>query len=63
MANVVLIEDAQGELIDLEVYCSDDCAKTSPAYRGWFGCVSVEQDTECLRCGGVVRGESEFQED
>ena len=63
MANVVLIEDAQGDLVALEVYCSDDCAKNSPSYKGWFGCVSVEVDTECLHCGGVVRGDSEYQED
>lgn len=58
MAHFVLIEDTQGELIDLETYCSDFCAQSSPAYAGWYGAQEVEFNTECARCGALVRGTS-----
>ena len=56
MAHFVLIEDADGDLIDLAVYCSDFCAKTSAAYAGWYGAQEVEFDTECVNCGTTVHG-------
>lgn len=60
MAHFVIVEDAQGELIDLEVYCSDFCAKTSNSYAGWYGAQEVEFDTVCAReyCESVIHGAS-----
>jgi len=58
MAHFVVIEDKQGELVDVEVYCSDYCAQTSPAYAGWYGCMEVEFDTPCVACGKTVAGSS-----
>lgn len=58
MAHFVLLEDAKGELEDVEVYCSDNCAQTSPKYAGWYGCMEVEFDTQCSRegCETLVHG-------
>lgn len=56
MAHFVIVEDSQGELIDLEVHCSDYCAKTSTSYAGWYGAQEVEFDTNCTNCGEVVKG-------
>ena len=56
MAHFVLIEDAQGELVDVEVYCSDFCARQSSCYAGWYGAQEVEFDTKCTLCGEVVKG-------
>lgn len=52
MAHLVFIEDAQGDVIDAEAYCSDYCAKTSPAYAGWNGCHQLTG--HCTKCGVVI---------
>ncbi len=58
MANINMIEDEQGQIIDLEYFCSDYCAKTSDNYKGWYGCVEVEEDNKqkCFnpRCNNLV---------
>jgi hypothetical protein len=58
MAHFVVIEDTQGELVDLEVYCSDNCAQSSSSYAGWYGCMEVEFDTQCSRldCENTLAG-------
>lgn len=56
MAHFVIVEDTNGELTDLEVYCSDLCAQYSPNYDGWYGAQEVEFDTDCKRCGKTVIG-------
>jgi len=43
MANINQIEDEKGDIIDIEYFCSDYCAKTSENYKGWYGCVEVEE--------------------
>lgn len=50
MANVVPIEDKDGQLVDLLYYCSDFCAKTNPAYAGWYGCVDNYSTPFCQNC-------------
>jgi hypothetical protein len=50
MANVNLIEDSRGDLIDLEYFCSDGCAKFSDNYRGWYGCVELYTAEVCQTC-------------
>ena len=51
MANITLIEDSSGDLVDLEYYCSDTCARTSEHYDGWYGCVELYQQEWCQHCG------------
>lgn len=62
MAHFVLIEDADQQLVDVKVYCSDSCAKSSPAYAGWFGAQEVEFDTLCQRdgCEVTIYGTSDY---
>jgi hypothetical protein len=51
MANINLIEDSSGDLIDLEYFCSDFCATLSPNYKGWYGCHELETPENCQSCG------------
>lgn len=50
MANVNLIEDSSGDLIELEYFCSDSCAKFSDNYAGWYGCVEIYTAEVCQTC-------------
>ena len=51
MANITLIEDSNGDLIDLEYFCSDSCAKFSDYYAGWYGCFELHYPETCKTCG------------
>ena len=50
MANVNQIEDSNKDLVDLEYFCSDFCARQSENYDGWFGCVELHTLEFCLTC-------------
>lgn len=41
MANAVLINATDGDLLDIHYYCSDSCAKHDEHYSGWYGCVDL----------------------
>ena len=53
-----LIEDENGELIDVKDCCSDSCHKeiAGEDYMGWNGCHEVEFDTVCENCGEKIEG-------
>lgn len=51
MANINIIEDSAGDLIDLEYFCSDSCAKVSDNYNGWYGCQELYTPEVCQTCG------------
>lgn len=51
MANIVTIEDPQGEVVDINYYCSDGCAKYDPDYAGWNGCNEIHDHPQwCGTC-------------
>jgi len=50
----VLIEDADGEVVDAERYCSDFCARGSDHYAGWDGCNEVDGPQWCEGCGNKL---------
>jgi hypothetical protein len=59
MAHIVLINDADGELVDIHYYCSDFCAKHDTNYCGWYGCVEIDTSivggkVACLNCEAVM---------
>ncbi len=56
MANIVPIEDKDGEMVDIEIYCSDFCAQTSDHYKGWYGCVEISVSQPCECCDANVGG-------
>jgi hypothetical protein len=56
MAHFVYVNDDNGDLVDLIVYCSDYCARTDIAYDGWNGAHELEGCDECASCGDVLRG-------
>ena len=52
------IEDDDGELVDIRVYCSDSCNRDDNGehYQGWSGCHEAEFTTWCQNCGVVIGG-------
>lgn len=60
MAHYFYHSDAQGDLIDITVFCSDPCHSewcetNGLKYEGWNGCHTPPHDYECANCGmGVV---------
>ena len=56
MANIVPIEDEDGEMVDVEVYCSGFCAQSSDHYAGWYGCAEISVSQPCERCEAHVQG-------
>ena len=58
MAHFVVESDAQGNVLDCKVYCSDSCARTNPSYGGWFGAQEVEFTTYCSNevCNELIKG-------
>lgn len=60
MAHLVIIEDAQGDVADALVYCSDFCAQTSPAYAGWSGAHELDFHTPCTACNSLILGVAEW---
>lgn len=57
MAHLVTIDDADGNVIDANWYCSDFCARADHSYTGWNGCHVVSTDyglITCTACGATV---------
>lgn len=59
MANVVLIDDERGDVVDAVYYCSDYCARSDEAYAGWYGCVLPPSATACPSCGEAIPGDED----
>jgi len=61
-----LIEDLDGQLIDVIESCSDYCHRDSAGieeYQGWNGCNEAEFNTVCANCGATIEGvEGEYHE-
>ena len=53
-----LIEDLDGQLIDVIEFCSDFCHRDASGveYQGWNGCNESEFNTVCQNCGAVIEG-------
>jgi hypothetical protein len=56
MANAVLLQDVSGDVVDALYYCSDTCAKSNPAYAGWYGCVELDFGQGCDNCSAQLHG-------
>jgi hypothetical protein len=56
MAHLTYIEDASGDVVDQEVYCSDYCATFSKHYNRWNGCNEISTSEPCAKCGLTVPG-------
>lgn len=57
MAHLGYIEDNQGDIIDLVIYCSDFCNKIhNKNYEGWNGCHELRISQPCECCGVIVEG-------
>lgn len=63
MAHMVLIEDKQGELVDIHYYCSDYCARTDEDYAGWHGANELESCELCEYCGTLIEGYAHGDDD
>jgi hypothetical protein len=58
VANVVTIDDARGDVVDANYYCSDECAKSDENYAGWYGCVELDFGQKChaVWCDNQIHG-------
>ena len=60
MAHMHIIEDALGDVVDCQYFCSDTCHSRTvgTAYRGWNGCIelSYSQTCEADDCNEIVHG-------
>ena len=61
MAHLHCIEDDKGNLVDIDVFCSDFCNQeyTKENYQGWFGAMEISFNTPCLNCGKILFGVNE----
>ena len=53
------IDDDNGDLADLVVFCSDWCHRvwcwhTKNKYQGWNGCHELPEPTNCVSCATIV---------
>jgi len=50
-------KDSKGnviDVIDVNYYCTDNCAKNDPEYDGWNGCAEIPEEygsVICATCG------------
>lgn len=54
--HLVIIEDAIGDAVDANIYCSDWCAQTDDAYAGWNGCHELDYTSACANCYRPIEG-------
>jgi len=58
MANlhVHMIEDTQGDLVDIEYYCGPLCANEAgiPEPSAWPGGMETGHDQSCNQCGRLI---------
>lgn len=57
--HIATLEDAQGELVDVRLFCSDGCHRdwcdlTLRPYEGWNGCHEWTAPVTCDFCGTVM---------
>ena len=65
MAHLQFIEDAQGDVVDQIVFCSDFCHRLHAAadYNGWNGCHEISVSEPCAECGDPVAGVEDLYRD
>ena len=52
MAHLVIIEDSNGEVVNLAYFCSDEHAQEHDNYAGWYGCHEIHDTPQtCETCG------------
>ncbi len=55
MCHLGYVLDSEGELVDLNYYCSDYCnAEHNVNYAGWNGCYENHSSEVCANCGCVI---------
>mgnify|MGYP001164131052 FL=1 len=56
MAHLVFPMNEDTTEDNLEVFCSDHCARTSSKYNGWNGCHEISHDQPCNNCNEIIKG-------
>ena len=53
MCHASTIDDENGDIIDLVLFCSDYCNKeyNGGEYQGWYGCLELHNHEVCANCG------------
>ena len=52
------IENQQGNIVDINEFCSDSCNRehSGESYSGWDGCHETEFNTKCKNCDTTIKG-------
>jgi hypothetical protein len=58
MAHLHMLEDSNGDVVDVVVFCGDFCHRqhTGEDYAGWNGCHEISVTEPCAECGEMVEG-------
>jgi hypothetical protein len=49
-----LIEDSNGDLVDIDYYCSTVCGRDVPEAAPWPGYEAIDHPANCSECGDPV---------
>ena len=58
MLYVVFIDDINGDLVEIEYYCSSICAPEDSG--AWPGGMETDYDQHCTECGDLIREGLEY---
>ena len=61
--HLYLVEDTDGNLVDVIEFCGDSCHKawcveSGVTYEGWNGCHEVQLPVQCQCCGQWLRDDT-----
>ena len=48
---ILIFDDENVDVVDVEYFCSDYCARESEDYDGWSGCHELHYPQKCQSCG------------
>ena len=48
---ILIFDDENVDVVDVEYFCSDYCARQSEYYAGWSGCHELHDQEKCQSCG------------
>ena len=47
---ILIFDDENVDVVDVEYFCSDYCARESEDYAGWSGCHELHHQEKCKTC-------------
>lgn len=56
---ILIFDDENVDVVDVEYFCSNTCARESEDYAGWSGCHELHHQEKCKSCGKELHHENE----